>query len=71
MEYKSSIELGRRYRDRDTGFEGVASSLTFYRNAEERVQLRALVSNAPVDHSFDAAQLDLMPAKSVGFANEE
>ena len=35
--YKSDIVLGERYRDAQTGFEGVATSTTFYQHACERV----------------------------------
>lgn len=57
-EYKSDIVLGRRYRDRDTNFAGVSIAITFYRYDGERVQLRALVSDVPVDHWFDSAALE-------------
>lgn len=67
--YTTVIELDRTYRDRDTQFEGVATAIAFYRHQCERVQLRAIVSNVPADHWFDAPQLDLMPEKAVGFTN--
>lgn len=50
MEFKTFVELGDRYRDEDTKFEGVATAVTFYRNRSARVCLTALVSSVPVDH---------------------
>lgn len=38
-EYKSDIQLGERYRDEQTGYEGVATSITFFQFACERVCL--------------------------------
>lgn len=69
MMHETFIELGRRYRDHDTEFEGVANSVAFYRNACERVQLKALISSVPVEHWFDAPALTLIEpdAKTVGF----
>lgn len=69
--YASQILLGKRYRDQDTGFEGVASCIAFYRNREEQVQLRALISSVPVEHWFDALLLTRIDddSKAVGFGN--
>lgn len=35
--YASDIVLGERYRDDQTGYEGVATSVTFFQHACERV----------------------------------
>lgn len=72
-EYKTDIVLGRRYRDRDTNFAGVAIAITFYRHDGERVQLRALVSDVPVDHWFDSASLERVEpgAKVLGFNGDD
>lgn len=35
--YDSDIILGERYRDEQTGYEGVATSVTFFQHACERV----------------------------------
>jgi hypothetical protein len=72
-EYRSDIRLDERYRDTDTGFEGVAKAISFYRNGCERVELRVMVSNIPVEHWFDAPQLVRIDAeaKVLGFANGE
>lgn len=37
--YQSDIELGERYRDQQTGFEGVATALYFFQHACERVSV--------------------------------
>jgi hypothetical protein len=37
--YKSDIKLGERYRDEQTGFEGVATSIYFFQHACERVNI--------------------------------
>lgn len=37
--YKSDIKLGDRYRDTQTGYEGVATGVTFWQHACERVIL--------------------------------
>lgn len=36
-QYTSDIRLGERYVDEQTGFEGVATSMTFFQHACERV----------------------------------
>lgn len=37
--YSSDVKLGERYIDEQTGFEGVARSVTFFQHACERVCL--------------------------------
>lgn len=37
--YNSDIELGERYRDDQTGIEGIATAIYFFQHACERVQL--------------------------------
>jgi hypothetical protein len=39
--YPTDIKMGERYRDEQTGFEGVVTSVTFYQYACERVCLEA------------------------------
>lgn len=39
LAYKSDIVMGEKYKDTITGFEGVATSVTFFLNACERVGL--------------------------------
>lgn len=43
--YKSGVELGRGYRDEQTGYVGVATSVTFFQHACERVALEAYDSD--------------------------
>lgn len=43
MKYKSDVVLGERYRDSQSGFEGVATGIFFYQYGCERVQLEAFV----------------------------
>jgi hypothetical protein len=40
-QYKSDIVLGERYRDNQTGYEGVATSASFFQHACERICLEA------------------------------
>lgn len=49
MGYSTDIELGKRYRDEQTGFEGVATAVSFYQHACERVVVEA----------YDAARLEV------------
>ena len=37
--YKSDIKLGEKYRDEQTGIEGIATAVYFYQHACERVML--------------------------------
>jgi hypothetical protein len=39
MNYTSDIELGRKYRDEQTGIEGIATAIYFFQHACERVQI--------------------------------
>jgi hypothetical protein len=55
--YETDIVLGEKYRDEQTGYEGVATSIHFYQHACERVaiesyderqkQVREIVFDAP------------------------
>lgn len=59
MNYKSDITLGERYRDEQTGFEGVATSIHFYQHACERVSLETFDSHSQEikECSFDSPRL--------------
>lgn len=37
--YKSDVQLGKTYRDEQTGYEGVATAISFYQHGCERVSL--------------------------------
>lgn len=68
MEFKTFIELGDKYRDEDTKFEGVADTISFTRDGCARVRLRALVSSVPVEHWFDEPRLTFIDGdNSMGF----
>lgn len=57
--YKSDIKLGEKYRDTDTGFDGVAVAVYFYEHACERVSLKALNGQGEVIEAvFDALELE-------------
>lgn len=58
VSYESQIELGKKYRDTDTGFEGTASSVHFYEHACERVNLKTLSEGKVIECSFDAPELE-------------
>lgn len=53
--YDCEVELGRKYRDAITGFQGTATQVTFQLNGCPRVQLKAMVDNKPGDYWFDTA----------------
>lgn len=54
---KSDVVLGDRYRDPLTGFEGVATSVTFYLHACERVALEIVREGEVKYEAFDAPRL--------------
>lgn len=56
--YKSDIKLGERYRDAQTGIEGIATSIIFYQHACERVCLERMLPDNKLDElMFDAPRL--------------
>jgi hypothetical protein len=56
--FKTDIRLGERYRDDQTGIEGVATSVHFYQHACERVTLEYLNGDRDVQEvTFDAPRL--------------
>lgn len=54
---KTDVELGDRYRDSLTEFEGVATAVTFYLHACERVTLEFIKDGELKYESFDAPRL--------------
>jgi hypothetical protein len=68
--YPSGIELGARYRDRETGIVGRAVVVSFFEHACERVVLEYLKDGEIKEVGFDVPRLeavgdekkDLMPA---------
>jgi hypothetical protein len=55
--HETDIVLGELYEDADTGLQGVADSIHFYRNACERVVLKYVHDGDLKDASFDAVDL--------------
>ena len=56
--FETDITLGERYRDDQTGIEGVATSIHFYQHACERVTLEFLKADGELQEvTFDAPRL--------------
>lgn len=55
--FVTEVELGQRYRDKHTNYEGVAISVHFYEHSEPKTTLRALVDNKVNDQAFDVSTL--------------
>ena len=55
--YASDIVLGEKYRDEQTGIEGIATSVSFYQHACERVVLELVVEGKIEEFAFDAPRL--------------
>lgn len=55
--FNSDTKLGDRYRDPLTGFEGVATGVTFYLHACERITLEFVKDGGIKYESFDAPRL--------------
>jgi hypothetical protein len=64
--YHSKIVLGQTYREEDTGFEGVAQAIYFYRNACERVELERYNKKLGLESLvFDAKRLSLVTPEGI------
>lgn len=70
--YRSDITLGERYRDTQTGIEGVATSLHFYQHACERVTLEAVSGKTGelIEYAFDAPRVVAVAAPDVAIAQQ-
>lgn len=55
--YKTDIKLGERYRDEQTGIEGVATAVIFYQHGCERVDLETVVAGKIESYGFDSPRL--------------
>lgn len=55
--YESDVVLGESYQDKQTGIEGVATSVTFFQHACERVALELVVEGKIEEYVFDAPRL--------------
>lgn len=66
--YKTSIVLGNKYRDTQTGIEGVAIAVTFWQHSCERVIIETVNSHDGKleEYTFDSPRLALVnpPAKA-------
>lgn len=58
MNLNTDVSLGERYRDPLTGFEGVATAVTFYLHACERVSLEYVKDGKVEFEAFDAPRLE-------------
>ncbi|SLC05104.1 Uncharacterised protein [Mycobacteroides abscessus subsp. massiliense] len=57
--FSTEIELGQKYRDIATGFEGTASAVYFFQHGCERVNLKGLNGQGElVEYVFDAPELE-------------
>jgi len=57
--FNTEIELGQKYRDTATGFEGTASAVYFFQHGCERVNLKGLNGQGElVEYVFDAPELE-------------
>lgn len=59
INYKSDIQLGEKYRDEQTGYEGTAVAIYFYQHACERVSLECFdaTTKKVIDTVFDSPRL--------------
>lgn len=56
--FATDIRLGERYVDKQTGIEGVATSIHFYQHACERVTLEYVTPDRKLEElTFDAPRL--------------
>lgn len=61
MQYESEIQLGGKYRDEQTGFEGVAIYLTFHQHSCERAAIEGKAEGGDIKaYEFDAVRLTLV-----------
>jgi hypothetical protein len=56
--YKTDIKLGERYRDTQTGIEGIANAVIFFQYGCERVDLEFVAGGEVKGQSFDAPRLE-------------
>lgn len=59
--YRSELELGKRYRDKATKFEGTCTCIYFYEHGCERCTLKGKNSLGEIkEYAFDAPELELI-----------
>lgn len=58
QKYETDIVLGERYRDDQTGIEGVATSIAFFQHACERVVVEKMLETGELkEYAFDSPRL--------------
>jgi hypothetical protein len=64
--YESDVQMGERYCDTQTGFEGTCTAVTFFQHGCERLTLKGInkLGNI-VDYAFDAPEVTLMKDSTV------
>ena len=56
--YKSDVRLGEKYRDEQTGYEGIATGIYFYQHSCERVGLEKMKKDGEIiTEVFDSPRL--------------
>lgn len=55
--YQTEIVLGQRYRDTQTGIEGVATAVSFFQYGCERVTIEAMVQGKIEEYGFDTPRV--------------
>ncbi len=55
--YETDIVLGEKYRDEQTGMEGIATIISFFQHACERVTLEWVDGKDVKEMTFDAPRL--------------
>lgn len=55
--YESDIKLGELYIDKQTGIQGIATSIGFYQHACERVTIELVMGGELKEYTFDAPRL--------------
>ena len=61
---ESQIELGTKYRDRVTGFEGTAVARHSYLHGCTRITLQAMQDGDLKEYTFDAPSLQALDGKA-------
>jgi hypothetical protein len=57
--FRTEIEFDKKYRDKNTGFEGTATQMYFYQHGCERVLLKGMNTQGEiVEYVFDAPELE-------------
>lgn len=65
--YESEIEIGGKYRDTQTGWEGVAVIIQFHQYQCEQVALERMEGGDVKAYFFDAERLELVEAPKKSF----